>query len=376
MRVAFFSHSAGLNGAERSLLDIVLGTRIFDIQPIIILPRYGSLVEKLKSNNIEYIIYPYYGWISKKHRVIRGSASLLLNHLLTIGLAIKLRGMKIDIVYSNTLAIPVGAMIAKKLAVKHVWHIREFVQEDLGLHFNFGINYATRYVARNSTYIIYNSSAIKLKFNNLIADTPSQVIYNGWLIDESFHGLTREILTSKGAIKLCIVGSISVAKGQHSAIKALSILKENFTNISLDIVGTGEINYIQELKSLCSELKISSLVTWVGFSDNISKVYRQADIALVCSRSEAFGRVVIEAMAEGCPVVGSRSGGIQEIIKEGKNGLMYENGDINDLARQISILINDSTLYSTISLNGSIDVFNRFTRKRYAEQIYQVLKSL
>ena len=376
MRVAFFSHSAGLYGAERSLLDLVLGLRTYGVNPVVILPRRGPLSEKLERENIEHIVYPYCWWIGRDYKVILGPYRFVVNRLSAPALAKMLSKRGIDLVYSNTLATPVGAMVAKILDIKHIWHIREFVQEDMGADFYFGTSRATRYVANTTSCDIYNSLAVESKFKSLLGNIPGLVIYNGWLVGESHSKPNRKTLESKKPIKLSIVGGVHRGKGQHEAIEALSILKKEFPQIELNIVGGGRKSYMRGLRDLCSVQKVSSSVAWSGFSSNVSIVYRSSDIILVCSRNEAFGRVVVEAMAEGCPVVGSRSGGIPEIIEHGVSGLLYKCGSVDDLARQVSLLINDSQLYSRIVREGIVDVYKRFSRQRYVEQIYQVLKSL
>ncbi len=376
MRVAFFSHSAGLYGAERSLLDLVLGVRMYGVQPVVVLPKYGPLVNELEGNDINYIVHPYYGWLGRKYKFVKGIYRFLANRVSAQRLARILREVKIDLVYSNTISIPVGAIVAKAIGVKHIWHVREFVQEDMGADFDFGTPYSTQFIANNSSCIIYNSYAVKTKFTPLLGNTPGVVIYNGWLTGEPPCGVSSKILTYEKPIKLCIVGSVHRGKGQSEAIEALSILMQNFPYITLDIVGTGDISYIRELKELCSVRRVSTRVTWSGFSSNVAEVFRQSDITLVCSRNEAFGRVVVESMAEGCPVVGSCSGGIPEIITQGKNGLMYDSGCFEDLARQVSILINDPALYSRIVREGILDVYKRFSRKNYVEQVHHILGSL
>ncbi len=376
MRVAFFSHSAALFGAERSLLDIVLGVRAYGVSPIVVLPRCGALTDELERENVDYIIYPYYWWISRSYKAILGPYRLIANPILARCISWVLRGRGIDIVYSNTLATPVGAMVAKTLGVKHLWHVREFVHEDMGADFYLGTRRAAQFIAKSSSYIIYNSCAVETKFKLLFGNTPGAVIYNGWLIGSGTPKQYRKVLMPEKTIRLCIAGSLHRGKGQHHAIKALSVLKQSFPNMTLDIVGAGNRLYVRELEKLCSEVGVSASVVWSGYVSDVAAVFRRSDISLVCSRNEAFGRVVVEAMAEGCPVVGSRSGGIPEIIEHGVNGLLYNYESIDDLVRQVSVLINNQELYSKIARRGVVDAYKRFSRRRYAEQIHQVLKEL
>jgi len=375
MHVAFISHSSGLGGAERSLLDLVIGIQSYGVQPTVVLPRRGPLLAELENNNINYVVHLYHNWIGRNYKIIKGLCRFMINQASVPGLTKKLRGGGFDFVYSNSLATPVGALVARSIGVKHVWHARELV-EGMDLGFDYGTSRSARFIAMNSCHMIYNSCAVEKKFEPFLDGIPGAVIYNGWLVGEPSSIVNISSLMPEKPIKLCIVGSLHRGKGQHQAIKALSILKRSFPKITLDIVGEGNMPYMRELEKLCSALGVSTSVVWSGFAHNVTAVFRRSDVALVCSRNEGFGRVVVEAMAEGCPVVGSRSGGIPEIIEHGVNGLMYDYGDIEGLARQVSALINDKYLYSTIAREGIADVYNRFSRQRYAEQIHQILGSL
>jgi len=374
MKVAFISHSAKLEGAERSLLDLVVGIKNYGVQATVVLPRYGPLVEELKNNNISVIIHPYHNWLGRNYKLIKGLTRFIINRVSVPGLIRKLKEKKFDLIYTNTLATPVGAMVASKNKIKHIWHARELV-EGMDLDFDYGTRRATRYIAMNSSYIIYNSYAVEKKFKPLFENIPGEVIYNG-MLDGEPKKRERKVLTPDGTIKLCIVGRMHRGKGQHHAINALSILKSHFPKIELDIVGSGNRSYVRKLKKLCTTNGLSECVTWSGFTNDVAAVYKRSDIALVCSKNEGFGRVVVEAMAEGCPVVGSDSGGIPEIIEHGVSGLLYKSGRVEDLAKQVSHLINNSELYSQISRKGMVDVYKRFSRQRYVEQIYQVLNTL
>jgi glycosyltransferase involved in cell wall biosynthesis len=375
MRVVFISHSAGLCGAERSLLDLVVGVQAHGVQPTVVLPRYGPLADELERNYINYIVHPYHNWVGRNYKIVKGLCRFIINRASVPGLVKKLRGKGFDLVYTNTLATPVGATVAKAIGVKHVWHARELV-EGMDLDFDYGSARSTRFISENSAQIIYNSCVVEEKFKPLFGGVPGAVIYNGWLVGEPVSGISRKSLAPEKPIKLCIVGSIHRGKGQHHAIEALSILKKSFPYIELDIVGVGNRPYMRELKNLCSALDVSTSVAWCGFASNVAEIFRRSDITLVCSQNEGFGRVVVEAMAEGCPVVASRSGGIPEIIEHGVNGLMYQSGSVEDLVQQIALLITDPDLYLRISREGVADVYKRFSRQRYAEEVHHVLKSL
>ena len=282
MRVVFFSHSAGLYGAERSLLDIILELRFLGVKPLVILPKNGLLTEELEENNIEYMVIRYDGWIGGKHKEIKGFYRYLVDNVSARRLAKILRNEKVDLVYTNTLTISIGAMVAKKLGVKHVWHIREFIHEDMGAKFDFGTRWASSFVIKNSSYIIYNSLAVKKKFSSLFEGVPNEVVYNGWLPEGFNNCLERRHLSPGMPIKLCVVGSLHHGKGQHEAISALYALVAKFPHMTLNIVGSGDEAYINKLRELCSKYKLSKNIFFSGFLNGTSDIFKQSDIWIVC----------------------------------------------------------------------------------------------
>ncbi len=270
--------------------------------------------------------------------------------------------------------------MAKAIGVEHVWHIREFIHEDMGADFDFGTSWSYNFVRKKTSFVIYNSAAVKEKFSVFLGGLPSEVVYNGWLPEKKDAPKSmkpaRRILSPDMPIKLCIVGSLSRGKRQHEIIRTLPLLRHKYPQIRLDIVGDGSQDYIDELKELCVEYGLSNSVFWPGYVDNVSEIFKHFDISIVCSRNEAFGRVVVESMAAGCPVVAANSGGIPEIITHGKNGIMYTSGDHDELAQQITKLITDKELYSRVVKNGIVDSYDRFSRKTLGNNIYRILSQL
>lgn len=373
IKVIFISHSSGLYGAERSLADLVIGLKKLGVEIVVVMPNDGPLKELLSSNDVAVLVFPYYGWLGKRFKLLKGVYRWLFNRIAAFRLKKVLDNFKADIVYTNTISTPIGLMLAKLLGVQHILHVREFVHEDMGADFDFSQSFVERKVKNSSSFIIYNSKAVADKFNSWFAGLNSKVIYNGIL--NSLLDATKYKIINSSVISpvLCMVGSIHRGKGQHVAIEALSILKIKHPGITLKIVGSGDEQYIKELKKLALNLDVSANLDWCGYHADISMVFQTSDAALVCSSNEAFGRVVVEAMSEGCPVVASNSGGIPEIINSGVNGLLFEKNCSKSLAQKIDVLLTDPLLYKNISINGLLDSHEKFSKEKYVKSIYEIL---
>ena len=96
-------------------------------------------------------------------------------------------------------------------------------------------------------------------------------------------------------------------------------------------------------------------------------------LVLPSIEDESFGRVIVEGMALGVPVIGSKTGGIPEIILHKKNGLLFEMGSSQDLSKNIELLINDNKLKDQIIKNGNRTFFKNFFVKAYVNNYYNII---
>ena len=118
---------------------------------------------------------------------------------------------------------------------------------------------------------------------------------------------------------MLIAGSIMDSKGQIDALKALKYLRRR-NNVNLTIVGTvANKSYFKKLKLFIKNNNLEKYVRILEFTDDPYSLMSKSDFILVCSKNEAFGRVVAEGMFLGKVVLGAKSGGIIEQIKDSEN---------------------------------------------------------
>lgn len=129
---------------------------------------------------------------------------------------------------------------------------------------------------------------------------------------------------------------------------------------------------VQQVK----ELGLEQHVLFLGKRDNLSELYNISDIKLLMSEKEAFGLVLLEAMACGVPCIGTNIGGIPEIIESGKNGYLVGLGDIEDAASRAIGILTDAKQHETLK-KGSLETveqhFNSFKILEQYEAVYERL---
>jgi glycosyltransferase involved in cell wall biosynthesis len=140
------------------------------------------------------------------------------------------------------------------------------------------------------------------------------------------------------------VGLITPRKRCHVAIDALELIAQQFPTARLLLVGDpgpSDAGYREELERAIAERDLASHVRLLPFQEDIATVYAALDVNLLISGTEGFGRVIIEAGALGVPTIGTRVGGIPEVIREGETGLLIPPDDPASLAEALTALLSN-----------------------------------
>ncbi|MFD1018466.1 N-acetyl-alpha-D-glucosaminyl L-malate synthase BshA [Thalassobacillus hwangdonensis] len=119
---------------------------------------------------------------------------------------------------------------------------------------------------------------------------------------------------------------------------------------------------------LVKDLGIDDQVLFLGKQENVSELLSIADLKLLLSEKESFGLVLLEAMACGVPCIGTRIGGIPEVIVEGETGFITEVGDVQAVADQGLRLLRDEEMWKSFSRNSKMRVDNEFHSTRILKQ--------
>jgi glycosyltransferase involved in cell wall biosynthesis len=162
---------------------------------------------------------------------------------------------------------------------------------------------------------------------------PVAIVYNG-IAQSSFAQTKRTQLANGSELdspRIIFVGALIREKGAHVGISALAEARRVVPQMTLTIVGDGPER--SNLERHAEELGVAGLVSFLGLRGDVSRLFAGHDIAIVPSIwQEAFGYVVLEAMAAECPVVASDVGGIPEIVRDGVDGVLVPPADVAALA--------------------------------------------
>jgi len=380
MRICFLSHSSHNGGAERVLLETIEVLQMQGAECRVLLPSRGELCQELGRLGVPFSIVSFPLWMSRgKARFAlrcRAAFGILVN---TLMIAWSIHRWGCDIVYSNTATVCVGGLASRLVGRPHIWHLHEFGLEDQALSFLFGDNASLALINRLSSRCICVSHALASKYAQSIDPSKIVVIYPSMhlaLKDGTDSTQFESCVTSRKRFRCVIVGTLMEGKGQGESVLAFARLREIGIDAELLVVGDGLPDYCHFLGGLVRSNQLEDRVTFVGQVRDALTPMRSSDAVLVCSKSEAFGRVTIEGMFVGKPVIGARSGATAELIQDGVNGLLYNQGDPSDLAAKIEYLYKNPGIANELGRNGQSWVEKCFTQERYAGELIAVLKSL
>jgi len=164
---------------------------------------------------------------------------------------------------------------------------------------------------------------------------------------------------------ILFIGHPWYLKGIDILIKAFNQISPNFPDYNLKVIGwcpTGRDFF----ENLAKPNKNIELLGPLLFKD-VPKVMAACSLFILPSRTEAMGRVLIEAMACKKPVIGSNVDGIPNIVKHNFNGLLFESENVDDLAAKISMVLGDKNLAAKLSTNAYDHLLKNFTEEHYVE---------
>jgi glycosyltransferase involved in cell wall biosynthesis len=206
-------------------------------------------------------------------------------------------------------------------------------------------------------------------------------IYSGIEIDR-FHpvseqekkGLREKWGLGEQDAVIGIVSKLWEGKGHDLLIRAFKEIRKEKLQARLVIVGEGYL--MESLKTLVSQLHLSEAVIFTGFLEDVPRIIATFDVAVLPSYFEGMGRVLLEAMAMEKPVVGTRVGGIPDLIEHGLNGYLVSPGNSMELATALLSLLEDKGLAAKMGKAGRKKMTDRFsadTMVRSIEKVYSEL---
>lgn len=353
--ILFISHERKMGGANCSLIELAKGLqKLGNNVAVVVLYRGCPIDKKLRSMGIE--TFPcFFGWWQQPEKwpCILKFAFKILHKLQWISIARIshfVRKNKIDIIHSNSSVIDVGAQVAEKTGCKHVWHFREYGKEDYYLEYMAGKDESIKYITKHSDAIIFISKALRDYYKEFGKNNKIYIVYDGIvpkkLVEEKGTQIEKLL---KDEFVFLVTGNISQGKNQRCVVEAVNILVNQMgvKKSRFKVYFAGAATSLKESKDYLKELKMLLLkynlenVIFKGYVEDMKELRKYVDAEIVPSKSEAYGRVTLEAMLSKNLVIASKSGANLELIGEEMRGLLFLKDNPYDLAKKMLQAMNE-----------------------------------
>lgn len=190
--------------------------------------------------------------------------------------------------------------------------------------------------------------------------------------------LEREHAEGENGCRLLFVGDLLPVKGVDLLVEAFGRLRGEGARCSLTLLGAGKEE--PRLRRRLEELGLAGEVTFRGEvgPEEVRAEMVRADLLVLPSRREGLPNVPLEAMAAGCPVLGSTAGGIPEVVMDGRNGRLFPAGDVDALCERLRELVGSPELRRRLAEGGrkSVEAYPDWGQvyRQYREHYVEVIR--
>lgn len=383
-KILYLDHGAKpIGGGQMNILALLkeLDRNIFD--PIIISSKENSFTDQAKEFGVRVVVLKYSNTLTSTYRSNIGGwwkrIKIFIDlFFLNLRIARFVRQEKIEIIHPCDNVSKIACLFSyfgsKASIVSHI-------TDDLE-------NNSTNRILRQIIYLTHDrimpvSNKVGEFFkSNLKYSHKVNTVYTGidleYFCDNELNNrsLCRDQLhIGINEIVIGIVGLLIPIKGHRELFFAASELnnKNNHHLFRYLVVGDGPERV--NLERLARELGIQNNVIFTGFTNDVVQMLSALDLIVVPSHSEASSRVILEAAAVGVPAIGTRIGGIPEMIEEGVTGVLVDLGDVPGLTDAI-LRFTDPTLRLVMGRRARQRVSEKFSNKAITAQIQHIYASV
>lgn len=376
LSIIYIGHERKLGGASLCLITMAKEMKERGHSVSVVLPFRGCPVAKALIKEGIKVHYVFFGWWMKPlywGRIMSLCFCALyeMEWVAVRRLEKIIKKEKPDIIHSNSSVIDVGCRVALKCDVPHVWHFREFGDKDYRLTFISGREKSVQFINSSQSDNIFISESLRKYYSELSETKKNRVIYDG--VSEKYCNYIKENKKNSRLVFL-VAGNFQKNKRQDVVAEAVKILKKRkINNYRVLMAGgiastTDSKRYAKKLKKYI-EREALDCIEIIGYVEDMNSLRRKVDVEIVPSAMEAFGRVTVEAMLSGNPVLASDTGANQELIKANATGWFFREGDAKELAGKMEYIIRNQGMVSIMGERAYREAKEKYLSRRNTEEI-------
>ncbi|RPA66499.1 glycosyltransferase family 1 protein [Cyclobacteriaceae bacterium YHN15] len=370
-RVIFLHSSSELYGASKILIYVIEIFRNMGYSTLLVLPGEGPFRAEVEKRGIEVAIVNL-GILRRKYFHPLGILNRTRKFLKAYRFLNELHKKEpITLVYSNTFAVIIGAIFAKRNKITHIWHIHEMINSP-----RFLVRFLAKQIDGIHPKPVVVSESVANHWKKVLSNIEPVVIHNG--IDytpflNGVEGVYKKTGLPENRKIVTMVGRINPGKGQLFFLQmAMEVIKEHPDALFL-IVGDpypGYENLLEEMGAFIQDNGLGKYVLDLGFRMDIPDILKCTQVFVLPSvMPDSFPTVVLEAMASALPVVATKSGGAMEMLLDNETGYLIEIDDIVTGSEKISYLLDHPDKAKKMGRLGRERVLNEFSYGQFAQNM-------
>lgn len=378
MKIAYILNSTGqFTGSSKSFIVLLEGLREKSINAIVVLPDKNGIYNYFVEKGIQVFVTTYRPNSYPPHETIndyflffpRLIGRILANAIAFRKLAIFLSDKDVDLIHTNVGVINIGYKVSRRLHIPHIYHIREYADIDFNIKYFPNKASFRKQLNSEKSYSIFITKALQTYYHQDNRPT-SWVIYNG------IQGHAQTLPHKSDGDYFLIIGRIEPAKGHDQLLEAyFAYLALSTTPLPIYIVGdVNSSTFIERIRQYIHSHGMESHISFLGHRNDTAELMRNARAVIVPSQFEGFGRVMAEAMFNGCLVIGRNTAGTKEQFDNGLQlcgeeiGMRYNSTEeLAECLKQAESM--SSYCYKHIT-NKAFDVVNKlYTTDTYVSAV-------
>ncbi|HEY5601612.1 MAG TPA: glycosyltransferase family 4 protein [Gammaproteobacteria bacterium] len=342
MKVLELCLSTGIGGLELYAVRTASQLRVRDIACVAAAARDTMTAERMRQNGVTTIEF------NKTNRYLpllsaRQLARIIDEQQVDIIHMHWARDLNLAVLAKIFAARPVKLVYTRQMMItrpkKDLYHRLLYRQVDLFLTITQQLSELAR------QYLPMPATAIKTLYYGVEAPPT--------LNAQQKAALRKTFNIPENSFAIGMVGRIEAGKGQHLLLEAIRQLAAQGAKVHATIIGPAmNPAYEAALKKQAAEWRLTGAIHFYGSHNNPIEIMAAFDVVVLATKQETFGLVLIEAMRNGVAVIGTRVGGVPEIIDEGITGLMFEPENARELAEKLLLLTNDNRLCQKLAQAG------------------------
>jgi glycosyltransferase involved in cell wall biosynthesis len=388
MHIVYFAHDWLLSGASMCLLDLVRGLAGRGAVINVVVPGEGNLKETLQQNGIgthvidrRLVMELAWNWTipgcgsDDLSTGIRNGIHLAVNSLVPM-----LREWQPDMILSQTVTLPWGAVCARILGIPFACSMREYGDLDHGLQFPLGMRACMEALYKDSDMAFCITRDVARHLFGEDPDKKVEVIY----INLHMDGIDRLVdvpvanglkLADNEVPRIGLLATYKEQKGHEDLVRAAIALMEEglvFRCVMAGWIADGD--YYLRLREMADASGHGSNFEFLTHTESPYLLLDELDLVISCSQIEGLGRTLIEAIQLGKPIIYADTGGPAEIYTHGEHGLSYRHGNWKELAERIKDTLQDKDAAQRRVSAARLLIAARLNEDQYAGKVWALIR--